>query len=165
VISGGDWAEDRILPDLVRAAVSGAELVLRSPGSIRPWQYVLEPLGGYLVLAERLVQFGQDYAEAWNFGPHQSGAVTVQALVELAVKYWAGQIDWRIDTGSNPRESRTLKLDCSKAELLGWRPRLAVAEAVRWTMEWYRGWYDGGDMHTMSMRQIDQFSERLRDAD
>jgi CDP-glucose 4,6-dehydratase len=161
VIGGGDWAVDRLIPDLVRAAVAGKPLVLRNPKSTRPWQHVLEPLSGYLMLAQRLWDERARYAEAWNFGPRDEDDRTVENIVALAARGWGETLKWVIDTGPQPHETRTLKLDCSKAANVGWRPLLRVDQAVDWTIEWYRAWHDKRDVKALAFEQIERYSRQL----
>lgn len=158
VIGGGDWAVDRLIPDLVRAAVSGKPLVLRNPKSTRPWQHVLEPLSGYLMLAQRLWDDRARYAEAWNFGPRDDDARTVEDIVALAARKWGDGLKWVAGAGLQPHETRMLKLDCSKAAGAGWRPLLRVEEAVDWTIEWYRAWRDERDVKALAFEQIERYS-------
>jgi len=144
VIGGGDWSEDRLIPDFIAAVSSGRELRLRNPLATRPWQHVLEPLGGYLELARRLLgSEGRGWAEAWNFGPADGAAATVREVADALVEDWgSGQVV--VETAPAPHEAQTLRLDCSKAAgRLGWRPRWTVREAVRLTARWYRGFADG----------------------
>jgi CDP-glucose 4,6-dehydratase len=161
VIGGGDWAADRLIPDLVRAVVAGKTLVLRDPKATRPWQHVLEPLAGYLMLAQRLWDEGERYAEAWNFGPLDEDAKTVEEVVAMAARAWGGGLKWRVDTGTHPRETRMLKLDCSKALATGWRPLLRVDQAVDWTIEWYRAWHGKRDVKALAHEQIDRYARLL----
>ena len=139
VFGGGDAAEDRLVPDAVRALHSGEPLIVRNPRSVRPWQHVMEPLAGYLALAERLYADGNPWAGAWNFGPGYDAAVPVSALADLLIKHW-GIGSWRAAEDANaPHETCHLKLDCSKARmLLGWQPILPLDKAVELTMKWYR---------------------------
>ncbi|MBP2493761.1 CDP-glucose 4,6-dehydratase [Methylobacterium sp. PvP062] len=139
VIGGGDWSEDRLVPDLVRAIRSRAPLVLRNPDAVRPWQHVLELLHGYLLLGARLLAADDAAVGAWNFGPARASEVAVRRLVEQALAAWGGDpIPVQIEA-SALREAGILKLDAAKAEAeLGWRPRLGFARTVRLTMEWYR---------------------------
>lgn len=160
VIGGGDWAVDRLIPDLVRAAVAGKPLVLRNPESTRPWQHVLEPLGGYLLLGQRLWEERTRYAEAWNFGPREEDDRTVEEIVKLAAQRWDDKLKWTMGDARQPRETVTLKLDCSKAAGAGWRPLLSVEQAVDWTMEWYRAWRDKRDVKALSLEQFERY-ERL----
>ena len=161
VIGGGDWSEDRIVPDAVRAFSSGTPLTLRNPRAVRPWQHVLEPLSGYLLLAERLYREGEKFAGAWNFGPEDRDAVPVSTLADTMVSCWGAAASWR-NSGSNCQlyESTYLKLDCSKAHtLLKWRPRLRVNDAVRMAIEWYGEFYSksGADMYEMSCAQVREY--------
>lgn len=140
VIGGGDWAEDRLVPDLVRAASSGRPLQVRNPGAIRPWQHVLEPLSGYLRLGQRLLN-DASLASAWNFGPGPGGEVSVQALVERLATHWSA-IGITHDTGQHPHEATTLRLEAAKAgRQLGWRPVWEIDAAVARTAAWYRAWH------------------------
>lgn len=139
VIGGGDWAEDRLLPDLVRGFSKGERVSIRNPMAIRPWQHVLEPLAGYLELAERLCVHGSAFGEAWNFGPTDSDARSVAWVADYVASAWGGAAEWRQDPGAHPHEARTLLLDCTKAVTrLSWRPRWAVTEALDHTLAWYR---------------------------
>jgi CDP-glucose 4,6-dehydratase len=165
VIGGGDWSEDRIVPDAVKAFSTGVPLLLRNPRAVRPWQHVLEPLAGYLLLAEHLYHEGGQYAGAWNFGPEDIDAVPVSTLADSMVHSWGGGASWR---GSEPNcqlhESTYLKLDCSKARtLLKWRPCLRVGDAVRMAFEWYGEYYLKGsaDLYETSCSQIREYQRRL----
>lgn len=158
VIGGGDWAVDRLIPDLVRAAVAGKPLVLRNPRATRPWQHVLEPLSGYLMLAQRLCDERARYAEAWNFGPRDDDARTVEDIVALAARGWDGGLKWTVDARPQPHESGMLMLDCSKAASAGWHPLLRVEQAVDWTIEWYRAWHGKRDVRALSLEQIERYS-------
>lgn len=148
VIGGGDWALDRIVPDCVRALSAGDPIVVRNPGAVRPWQHVLEPTSGYLMLASRLLgEGGADFEGAWNFGPLATGSVAVRDVVEMVVAEW-GSGKWigpHASTGAPAvHEARFLKLDVSKAvDLLGWRPIWGASEAIRQTVRWHRGFSDG----------------------
>jgi len=138
VIGGGDWAADRLVPDCVRAFTQGRPVALRNPDAIRPWQHVLEPLAGYLVLAERLWRDAQS-AEAWNFGPDDRDARSVSAVVERVARAWGTQAGWTAQAGEHPHETAVLRLDSAKARArLGWRPRLTLDQALDWTVDWYR---------------------------
>ena len=161
VIGGGDWAVDRLVPDLVRAALGGKPVVLRNPKSTRPWQHVLEPLSGYLMLAQRLCDDRARYAEAWNFGPLEGDARSVEEIVRLAARGWGNGLKWSVDAAPQPHETKMLKLDCSKAAGAGWRPLLHAEQAVEWTMEWYRAWRDKLDVKALSFEQIERYSRLL----
>jgi CDP-glucose 4,6-dehydratase len=158
VVGGGDWSPDRLLPDLVRAAESGAAPRLRHPDSVRPWQHVLDPLNGYLVLAERLLEDGAAFAEAWNFGPSDGDTRPVRAVAAQVAAAWDGAPSWVAGDAAGPHEAGTLRLDSAKARSrLGWRPRRSVAEAVDLAVEWYRAHMGGAEMRKHTLEQIEAF--------
>lgn len=158
VIGGGDWAEDRLVPDIIRAVQRGDAVSIRSPGAIRPWQHVLEPLSGYLLLAQRLCETEGDVADGWNFGPADSDARPVQDVVSRITDLWGDGARWALDANPHPHEAHYLKLDCSRArQMLGWRPRLALADALQWTVEWYRAHGAGADMNAFCLEQIARY--------
>jgi CDP-glucose 4,6-dehydratase len=160
VIGGGDWALDRIVPDTVRAAVAGKPVEIRNPRAVRPWQHVLEPLGGYLLLAERLAEQTRDFAEAWNFGPDEADAVPVETVVGTVTSLWGPPAAWKTNSGEHPHEAHFLRLDSSKARSrLGWRPRLGLPLALEWTVDWYRKQSQGGDAMQLTRAQIEQYME------
>jgi CDP-glucose 4,6-dehydratase len=160
VIGGGDWALDRIVPDTVRAAVAGKPVQIRNPRAVRPWQHVLEPLAGYLQLAERLAEQTRDFAEAWNFGPDETDAVPVETVVGTVTRLWGPQAGWKTDAGEHPHEAHFLRLDSSKARSrLGWRPRLRLPLALEWTVDWYRRQAQGGDALQLTREQIERYME------
>ncbi len=161
VIGGGDWAADRLIPDIIRAAEKGEEVVIRSPGAIRPWQHVLEPLSGYLLLAERLVSAGTRYAEAWNFGPDDEDTRPVEWIVQTVTKRWGGNARYRIDpTAANFHEAHYLKLDCSKVKAcLGWQPRWSLSDALDRIIEWHKALVEGKDMREVTLGQIRAFGK------
>ena len=156
VIGGGDWAADRLVPDFLRAVEAGEPLAIRAPKSVRPWQHVLEPLAGYLLLAERLLE-SERFAEAWNFGPSEDDARPVGWVVD----HLCGLVPdarWRRDGADHPHEAGMLRLDSTKArQRLGWRPRWSLAEALARTVEWHRAWQAGADMAAVSLAQIEAF--------
>lgn len=155
VIGGGDWAEDRLIPDIVRAVQSNQIVTIRNPRAIRPWQHVLEPLSGYLILAEKLYTEGAIFAEAFNFGPVEEDAKPVQWIVEELTHGWGGGAGWYVDGGINPHEAHYLKLDCSKARImLGWNPRWPLDRALQAIITWHKAYQDGKNMHTLCLRQI-----------
>lgn len=157
VIGGGDWAKDRLIPDFFRALDRGEPIRIRSPRAIRPWQHVLEPLAGYLTLAEQLYERGADFAEAWNFGPHDSDVQTVQWIVERLCALMP-QAGWEREPGEHPHEAHTLKLDSSKAHgKLGWRPRWNLETALSHTFTWHQAWKQGSDMAAVSLQQIHEY--------
>lgn len=157
VIGGGDWAADRLLPDFLRAIDSGAALTIRAPGAIRPWQHVLEPLSGYLTLAEHLYLHGSAFAEPWNFGPADDDAQTVGWIVEHLASCNPGMA-WHCDTSSQPHEANYLKLDSSKARSrLAWKPRWGLPTALDKTLKWHQAWRSRQDMRTVSLAQISEY--------
>ena len=143
VIGGGDWAEDRLVPDLVRAAAAGSPALIRNPGATRPWQHVLEPLSGYLELGEKLLDGQGAFAESWNFGPGEEDHMSVRDVAALFQNHW-GRVDCIMgDETEGPHEARLLRLDCSKARFhLSWRPVWGAREAVGRTADWYRQFYE-----------------------
>jgi CDP-glucose 4,6-dehydratase len=157
VIGGGDWALDRILPDFFRAFDAGQVLEVRYPGATRPWQHVLEPLCGYLTLAEQLCTQGQNLAQAWNFGPADADAQPVQWLLEQLTAQMPGA-RWSPAPGDHPHEAGYLKLDSSKAQrALRWSPRWSLAQALTHTADWHRAWTRGTDMRAFSLHQIQAY--------
>lgn len=157
VIGGGDWASDRLVPDVLRALDAGTTLLVRSPAAIRPWQHVLEPLSGYLALAERLHEHGAPFAEAWNFGPADDDARTVGWIVEHLSSRHPG-IRWTRDGSRQPHEAGCLTIDSSKARArLPWRPRWGLPEALNRTLEWHLQWRAGRDMREATLAQIEQY--------
>ena len=164
VIGGGDWADDRLVPDFLRAWDAGKVLVIRSPLATRPWQHVLEPLSGYLMLAEKLYTCGANFAEAWNFGPEAADVRIVQWIVETLCGKIQGSA-WRCDTASQPHEANTLKLDSSKARArLGWRPRLDLQTALGMTLEWHQAWKQGDNMAATTVKQIEAYEAKALQA-
>lgn len=158
VIGGGDWALDRLIPDVLRALQNNQPVLVRNPHAIRPWQHVLEPLSGYLLLAERLYENGQSDAEGWNFGPRDEDAQNVQYIVERICERWGEDASWTLQPGEHPHEANFLKLDISKAgQRLKWSPRWSLETALHNTTEWHRAWLRGQDMKTFCLNQISQY--------
>ena len=158
VIGGGDWAKDRLIPDVVKAILEGRPVIIRSPTAIRPWQHVLEPLNGYLCLAEHLWAHGPKFAQAWNFGPGSENAKTVSWIVEYMTNLWGAGARWELDSAQHPHEDTYLKLDCSKASsLLGWAPKLNLSATLDWIVEWYRGYQQDSDIRAITEEQIERF--------
>ena len=161
VIGGGDWAGDRLIPDFIRAIVAGETVVIRSPNAIRPWQHVLEPLSGYLLLAEKLYTKGVQFAEAWNFGPGDSDAKSVEWIINHLVDNWDYSAGFKIDSSAaDLHEAHFLKLDCSKARMsLGWKPKWDAGEAIRRICAWHKAHLDDQDMKTYVLREIEQYQK------
>lgn len=160
VIGGGDWAADRIVPDIVRASLAGEPVRVRNPNATRPWQHVLEPLSGYLLLAERLCADPAAHAEGWNFGPADEDAVTVEKVVSTATRLWGPPAGWKADPGPHPHEANFLRLDSGRARSrLGWKPRLGLEAALDWTIEWYKTQAQGGDAAALTRTQIARYME------
>lgn len=159
VIGGGDWATDRLVPDILRAFEANQPVMIRNPHATRPWQHVLEPLNGYLILAEHLYTDGQAFAEGWNFGPKDDDARPVQWIVEHMAIAWAKGVGWQQDGGVHPHEANYLKLDISKAKArLGWEPRWQLATALEYISSWHQAWLAHEDMHQLCIHQIQQYS-------
>ncbi|MFM1896465.1 MAG: CDP-glucose 4,6-dehydratase [Pseudomonadota bacterium] len=157
VIGGGDWATDRLLPDMVRAFTAGRPALIRSPSSVRPWQHVLEPLHGYLRLA-RLCCEDRQFGRAWNFGPELADAAAVATVADRVVNLWGEGAAWHAPAGNPLKESHTLRLDSSQARLqLNWQPRTGLDQALALTVAWYRGWAAGDDPAQLTRRQIAQY--------
>ena len=161
VIGGGDWAIDRLVPDFVRAIERGETVRIRNPNAIRPWQHVLEPLSGYLLLCQKLYGNGISFAQAYNFGPEESDARSVGWIVERLCSIWPGNNGYSIDDGDHPHEATYLRLDCSKAKVeLGWRPRWDLSEALDRIIEWNQAVTTGGKSYDICVAQIKSYSER-----
>ena len=159
VIGGGDWAEDRLIPDIMRAIGEGGAVNIRNPHAIRPWQHVLEPLSGYLLLAQKLYQEGVAYADGWNFGPSDEDAKPVQWIVERLTNSWGEGASWMLDGGEHPHEAHYLKLDCSKARArLDWHPRWHLDETLDKIVDWNRAYRDGADMRDVTLSQINAYN-------
>lgn len=160
VIGGGDWAADRLIPDLVRGALAGKPALIRNPDATRPWQHVLEPLHGYLLLAQALLEDASAFSGAWNFGPDAGGDRAVGEVVARLGALWHGRVRWEIDRATHPHEAGKLMLDSTKArERLGWRPRLAIDDALRLTAEWYEAFIGGErDLQEKSRAQVRYYS-------
>lgn len=159
VIGGGDWAKDRLVPDILKAIASGEAVLVRSPHSIRPWQHVLEPLSGYLLLAQRLYEGREQYAEPWNFGPCDEDAKSVEYIVDKLCSFWANGASWKLDGNAHPHEARYLKLDISKArQKLGWEPRWSLDVTLRKIVEWQKQYLSGNNVADVTLQQIEEFT-------
>jgi CDP-glucose 4,6-dehydratase len=142
ILGGGDWAQDRLVPDMMRSFAAGQPVILRNPKATRPWQFVLETLRGYLLLAERLYQDASRYSSAWNFGPAAADIQPVDWIAEQLATAWGAEAKWNIQPGNLPQEAQMMRLDCSKAHAeLAWHPILNLAEALKMTVDWYRCFY------------------------
>lgn len=162
VIGGGDWARDRLVPDIMRSFMVGDVVRIRNPAAIRPWQHVLDPVIGYLTLAQRLVLGRREFAEGWNFGPHDDSEVPVSALVQKLAARWGGDARWELGNRDSPHEAAYLKLDCEKARThLGWRPVIEFDRALQLCSQWYRAFHDGADMRAVTLQQISNVVEPL----
>jgi CDP-glucose 4,6-dehydratase len=162
VIGGGDWGEDRLVPDAMRAAHGGQPLLVRNPDAVRPWQHVLSPLSGYLALAEALAR-GADAARAWNFGPAAADERPVSWVVQRLAELWRGELGWRLDERQNPPEAGHLALDSSAAErLLGWEPACGLEDALALVVDWHRAHDSGETMRDVSFGQIARVSPATR---
>jgi CDP-glucose 4,6-dehydratase len=158
VIGGGDWTPDQLVPDVMRAIAEDRPVQLRSPAAVRPWQFVLEPLAGYLRLAERLYSQGPQRMIGWNFGPREEDAQPVQWLVQRICALWGGNARWNTDSQHHPHEAGYLKLDSSMARTyLQWRSRLELEQALEWTVEWYRAYQARADMRAITLEQIQRY--------
>jgi len=166
VVGGGDWSKDRLIPDIMRAFAAKQPVVIRNPHAVRPWQHVLEPLSGYLKLAEKLFESGPAFGDAWNFGPDESDAKPVDWIVKQLAHEWGSDAQWQLDDRSQPHEAQILKLDCSKAAYsLNWRPALSLTEALRLTADWYRRRNNGQDARSITIEQIKHFIQLLQESD
>ena len=164
VIGGGDWANNRLIPDFLKAISQNIKLTIRNPNAIRPWQHVLEPLAGYLLLAEKLYsKEGREYVGGWNFGPHDDDAKSVSWIADTLCNAWGKTASWELKDPEIqfPHEARYLKLDCSKANsLLCWSPKLKLIEALNWIIDWHKDYLNGEDMLDITRRQIQQFQQK-----
>ena len=158
VIGGGDRAEDRLIPDIVRAFQKNKPVQIRSPNSIRPWQHVLEPLSGYLLLAEKLIENGKFFSQAWNFGPLEGDSKSVQSIVEKMVLLWGEGASWVIDDNYHPHEANYLKLDCTKAHnYLHWWPKWDLDYALKKIVEWHQIEHAGKNLKDTCINQINEY--------
>ena len=163
VIGGGNWADDRLIPDIMRAITQGKPVNIRNPHAIRPWQHVLEPLFGYMLLAQKLFEEGTSYAEGWNFGPNDEDAKPVQWIVEKLTQSWGEGATWLLDNGDHPHEAHYLKLDCSKAKArLDWHPRWNLDETLCKIVDWQKNYQQSADMKAVTLEQIDIYLKGAR---
>jgi CDP-glucose 4,6-dehydratase len=159
VIGGGDWAEDRLIPDILRAFEKSESVVIRNPLSTRPWQHVLEPIAGYLVLAEHLYTHGDQFAEGWNFGPKDEDCKPVSWILDKMVSKWGSGASWNLDNTNNPHEAGFLKLDCSKAaNRLKWQPKWNLEDSLGLIIEWHHNYLSGQDVKEDCLKEINQYT-------
>lgn len=158
VIGGGDWADDRLIPDFIRSIIRGEKVKIRSPYAIRPWQHVLEPLTGYLALAKALYDNGPTFAEGWNFGPDDRDAKNVEWITQRICQLWGNGANFEIDTKPQPHEANYLKLDCSKAKAeLGWIPVWNIEQTLESIVEWTKAYLDERDLKDVCNNQIEDY--------
>ena len=164
VIGGGDWATDRLIPDCISAMLAEEPVRVRNPYAIRPWQHVLEPLSGYLTLAQKLYESGADFAEGWNFGPADDDAKPVEWIVQQMCTLWGNGAHYEIDSGDHPHEAHYLKLDCSKARMrLGWQPQWKLEKALRSIIEWVNVFSSAGDLRLCCLEQIESYEKSIQE--
>jgi CDP-glucose 4,6-dehydratase len=158
VIGGGDWANDRLIPDFIRSITKGETIKIRSPFAIRPWQHVLEPLTGYLTLAAQLYQHGARYADGWNFGPEDADARNVEWITKSLCEMWGDDAGYEVDTNPQPHEANYLKLDCSKAKAeLGWFPRWNITQTLESIVAWNKAFLNGENIREVTNQQIETY--------
>lgn len=163
VIGGGDWSSDRLIPDALKAFEKKVPVVIRNPQANRPWQHVLEPICGYLMLAEKLYSSGKQFAEGWNFGPNDEDARPVSEVLDHLAKEWPGEASWGLDGSQQPHEAQLLKLDISKAKVrLKWQPNWGLNTALRSIIEWHQAWMAGDDMENITLSQIKKYELTVR---
>jgi CDP-glucose 4,6-dehydratase len=158
VIGGGDWAQDRLIPDILAAFEQGRKVDIRNPHAIRPWQHVMEPLRGYLTLAEQMFEHGPSFGEAWNFGPNDEDAKPVGWIVEQMAALWGADAQWQVDNGEHPHEAHYLKLDISKARSrLNWHPALRLKDALALIIDWSKQRQNGANMRQLTLAQLQAY--------
>lgn len=158
VIGGGDWAADRLIPDIINSCLQSRPVLIRHPHALRPWQHVLEPLSGYLLLAQRLHESPTEYAESWNFGPLPDDIQPVSWIADRITQLWGHSASWKLDGGNHPHEATYLRLDCTKAaSKLGWQPRWNITKGLEETVHWYRAYHQNQPVRDITLAQIQQF--------
>ena len=164
VIGGGDWSQDRLIPDALKAFDKNKPVVIRNPLATRPWQHVLEPISGYLLLAENLYLNGKIYAEAWNFGPKDECVKSVGEVMDYLVTLWPAEVSWVLDGSEQPHEAESLRLNISKVKKrLKWRPTWDLNKALQSIIEWHQSWLNGEDMRCVMLSQINNYENKLKD--
>lgn len=162
VIGGGDWGKDRLIPDIMKGVLNNETIKIRNPNSTRPWQHVLDPLNGYLILMEKLWASGSKFSEGWNFGPLENEEKSVKWIVEKITEQWSKNIEFKIENDINKHEEDHLRLDCTKSNSkLGWRPKLNLAQGLEWIIEWYSQYEQNKDMKKITELQINKFEKLL----
>ena len=165
VIGGGDWSDDRLIPDILNAFERKQAVIIRNPKSTRPWQHVLEPLSGYLVLAQHLCTAPHEYAEGWNFGPKDEDAKPVDWILDKMVEKWQGDSSWQLDQDSHPHEAGFLKLDISKAKSrLHWQPTWHLEQTLERIIQWHQSWLNKEDMQRRCLNEINDYMRDMRNA-
>jgi len=163
VIGGGDWADDRLIPDILRSFEKNEPVVIRNPKATRPWQHVLEPLSGYLILAQKLYEDQKEYSEGWNFGPNEQDVKPVDWILDKMISKWPGS-SWELDQNSNPHEAAFLKLDITKAKYkLGWQPVWELSHTLENIIGWHRAWLDKKDMQTVCLAEIKEYTRDMNE--
>lgn len=162
VIGGGDWGSNRLVPDIVTAFIAGKPALIRNPLAIRPWQHVLEPLYGYMLLAEKLWHDPEKFSQGWNFGPQEQDVKSVAFIADYMANLWGYHAVWQQDTAVLPHEARLLKLDIAKAKnYLGWLPQMNLEQALNYVTEWYKAWQQNKDMRAVTLQQIDAYQRLI----
>ena len=161
VIGGGDWADDRLIPDILKSFENGSSVIVRNPLATRPWQHVLEPLSGYLVLAQKLYQNPKEYAEGWNFGPNEQDVKPVDWILDKMVSKWPNS-SWELDKSSSPHEAGFLKLDILKAKSkLGWNPLWSLSDTLEKIVHWHQAWLNNEDMQVVCLAEIKEYTKDM----
>jgi CDP-glucose 4,6-dehydratase len=162
-VGGGDWTSNQLIPDLMRAFLAGRPCLIRNPSAFRPWQFVLEPLRGYLLLAERLTEDGAQVSSGWNFGPVDGDVMPVSWIADELARSWGKQASWSQDSAVHPREAHALKLDASRAGIyMDWHPVLPLKQALGWIVEWYQAFQSGEDLRQLTLKQIERYENLLQ---
>ncbi|AFY36961.1 CDP-glucose 4,6-dehydratase [[Leptolyngbya] sp. PCC 7376] len=165
VIGGGDWATNRLVPDIVRALVQNEVVTIRSPNAIRPWQHVLEPISGYITLAEKMWSDSQKFSQGWNFGPNDNDVKPVKWITQYLTNAWPTKGAWKLDEEAQLHEANYLKLDCSKArKILQWKPVMNLEQSLEWIISWYSLYYQREDVREITLEQIQQYCQLVSNA-
>ena len=158
IIGGGDWSDNRLVPDIMKSLQQELSLKIRNPDGIRPWQHVLDPLHGYLTLAEHLWDNGSKFSEAWNFGPDQNSVKPVSWIIDQISEYWGSPVNWK-KSEQDFHETHVLSLNCSKSKSeLNWNPKLNLIDSIKWTVDWFKEFYNKSDMRKITEKQINDFT-------